>query len=56
VNAAPPAVVTLGESELIVGPFKTTKAAAIELAPPEFTVMFAVPAVAMRLAETVAVS
>ena len=55
-NAAPPAVATLGESELIVGPFRTAKAAAIEFAPPEFTVMFMVPAFAMRLAETAAVS
>jgi hypothetical protein len=56
VKAAPPAVVTLGASELIVGPFKMIKGAAFELAPPEFTVMFAVPALAMRLGETAAVS
>jgi hypothetical protein len=56
VNAAPPAVVTLGESELIVGPFRMAKAAPVEFAPPELTVMFAVPALAMRLAGTEAVS
>ena len=55
-NAAPPAVVTLGDSELIVGPFRMAKAAPVEFAPPELTVMFAVPALAMRLAGTEAVS
>jgi len=56
VNAAPPAVVLEGLSELIVGPGAMVKFTLPEVTPPETTVMGTDPCDAIKLADTEAVS
>ncbi len=56
VNAAPPAVVLEGLSELIVGPGAMVNVASADVTPPETTVIGTVPCDAIRLADTDAVN